>query len=76
MIRLEYLNLSLGTVVLRYYLLMLIVIAAGFSGQPIIGLLALPVFLSALLGITIKFGNNKKSRKIRQLPNEERLNAA
>ena len=47
------LNLSVTTLILRFYLLMAIVIGAGFSGYWAIALLALPVFFSALMGIKI-----------------------
>jgi hypothetical protein len=38
----------------RFYLVMAIVIAAGFSGIWALALLALPVFFSALLGISFR----------------------
>jgi len=44
-------QVSISAIILRFYLLMLIIIAAGFSGYWIVGILALPVFFSALMGV-------------------------
>jgi hypothetical protein len=44
-------QVSFSTLIVRFYLLMLIVIVAGFSGYWMIALLALPVFFTALMGI-------------------------
>ncbi|MGB3799796.1 MAG: hypothetical protein WA952_08255 [Lewinella sp.] len=41
-------------VILRYYLMMAVVIIAGFSGLYFLALLALPIFLSAFLGVSFK----------------------
>jgi cytochrome b561 len=54
------LSLSMQNVILRFYLLMAIVIAAGFLGQWWMGLLALPVFLSTLLGVALQKNNKKQ----------------
>lgn len=45
-------NLSIGTVVLRFYMMMGVVIVAGFSGYWLFGLLALPIFLSIMMGVS------------------------
>ena len=76
MVKIEYLKLGFGTVLLRYYLLMLIVIVAGFSGMPAIGLLALPVFLSTILGVTVTFGAEEKESRIKAMSKTEKRNAA
>lgn len=47
----KFLNLSLVTLMFRFYLMMAIIIIAGFSGFWILSVLALPVFFSALMGI-------------------------
>ena len=44
-------SLSFGTTILRFYLMMGVIIVAGFTGYWLLGLLALPIFLSVLLGI-------------------------
>lgn len=49
------LQLSFTSVVLRFYLMMGIVIGAFFIGQGWLSILALPVLLSTLLGIQVRF---------------------
>jgi len=44
--------LSFDKVILRFFLMMGCVIVGLFSGQPLLALLALPLFLSALLGVS------------------------
>lgn len=44
-------NLPIGTLILRFYLMMAVVLIAGFSRVWLLALLALPIFLSALLGV-------------------------
>jgi len=58
----KFLNLSLATLIFRFYLMMIIIILAGFSGFWILSVLALPVFFSALMGIQFnKYITIKKS---------------
>lgn len=45
-------NLSLSNMMLRYYLMMAVVVAGGFTGQWWLAFLALPLFLSCLLGVS------------------------
>jgi hypothetical protein len=61
------LQLQVSTLILRFYLVMAIVIGAGFIGQWWLAILALPVFYSALMGI--KFSKaipQKKSQRTRK----------
>jgi len=59
-------NLSIGTVVARFYLMMAVILVAGFIGQWWLTALALPIFLSIMLGISI--GNeNEKSASIKSM---------
>lgn len=44
-------RLSVATLMIRFYLMMGIVVLAGFSGFWLISVLSLPVFFSALMGI-------------------------
>ena len=53
---LNFFRLSLQGVILRFYMMMAVVLIAGFSGTWLFGLLALPIFLSIMLGVS-----NKKS---------------
>jgi len=48
----KFLQLPLDTLMYRFYLMMAIVIVAGFTGLWFVAMLALPVFFSALLGIS------------------------
>lgn len=52
---------SIGTIVLRFYLMMAIVILSFSVGAPILSILALPVSLSAFTGVS--FGNKAKENK-------------
>ena len=47
-------DLNIGTVILRFYLMMAVVIIAGFSGYWLMAFMALPIFLSIMLGISFK----------------------
>jgi len=67
-------ELSIGGVILRFYLMMAIVVVAGFIGQWWLAILALPVLLSTMSGIRFSF-KAKKEAKIKTLTeykNEER----
>ncbi len=52
-------ELTLPSMVLRFYLMMAVVITAGFTGVWAIALLALPIFLSAMVGLSISSAANK-----------------
>lgn len=43
---------TVDKVLIRFFLMMVAVIGGMFAGQPLIVLLALPLFLSAMLGIS------------------------
>lgn len=47
-------KLNLVSLMIRFYLMMAVVIIAGFVGNWWISLLALPIFLSALAGVNFK----------------------
>ncbi|MCR9289925.1 MAG: hypothetical protein NXI23_21325 [Bacteroidetes bacterium] len=55
-------ELSLGTLLLRFYLMMGVVILAGFSGQWWIAIFALPILISAMAGISLE--KDKKDGKV------------
>jgi len=44
--------LTFDKVLLRFFLMMACVIGGLFAGQPLIAILALPIFLSAVLGVS------------------------
>lgn len=54
----EFFNINIATVILRFYLMMAVIIAGVFTGQWWLIVLGLPVFLSIMLGLTIKKRNN------------------
>jgi hypothetical protein len=57
-------QLSISTLILRFYILMAIVIIAGFSGMLLLSILALPVFFSCLMGLQFsKMKTVKKTHK-------------
>lgn len=64
--------LGIGTLVLRFYAMMAVVLIGGFTGQFWIMLFALPIFLSAMMGI--KIGGQKKQpiSKSRNLQQNDR----
>lgn len=45
-------SLNFTTLILRFYLLMGIVIGSFFAGLPWLAILSLPVFLSAMMGVS------------------------
>lgn len=47
-------ELSLTGMIIRFYLMMTAILIAGFTGIWAIGLIALPIFMSALTGLEIK----------------------
>lgn len=65
-------NLPFPTIVLRFYLMMLVVVIAGFTGQWWFATLSLPIFLSIMLGYTFKKSNSGKVRKMETFDMKER----
>jgi len=59
MFQVKLFSLHWTTAIWRFYLLMAIALVAGFSGQYWIGVFVLPVFVSAILGMEIKWKSNK-----------------
>jgi MFS-type transporter involved in bile tolerance (Atg22 family) len=61
-------SLSISTMVVRYYLMMLVVVISGFTDQWWFAVLALPLFLSAVLGVRLgEEVDGKGEAKIRRL---------
>ena len=54
-------QLDLAGLVIRFYLMMGVILLAGFTGQWWLALLGLPIFLSAMMGIS--FGSKKENKK-------------
>lgn len=76
MFQIEFLSLGLTGIFMRYYLLMFVVIAAGFSGQWLLGILALPIFVSAILGVKISLKSKQKRTVGRTITLQKRNKAA
>lgn len=58
---------NFDTIVWRYYLMMVLVIVPFFLGVPFLSLLAVPMFLFAILGFSLKKETKIKSTKERKL---------
>ncbi|MCB0522053.1 MAG: hypothetical protein H6577_14455 [Lewinellaceae bacterium] len=55
----KFFGLSLDTLLLRYFLMMAIIIVAGFVGQWWLAILAFPIFMSTIMGISFKSKNKE-----------------
>ncbi|MEM1321866.1 MAG: hypothetical protein AAGG75_16520 [Bacteroidota bacterium] len=71
MIKTKFLAISLSTMILRYYLMMMVVIAAGFTGYWWLAVLALPIFLSTILGFSIS--SNKQEATMKRMPRGKKV---
>jgi len=70
-------QLSFDKLILRFYLIMLVILVAGFTGLWWLGILALPIFFTSLIGmslgrnVTIKHtkqvGQQDASRRVEQV---------
>jgi len=58
----KFFEASIGTIVSRFFLMMAVVIIAGFTGQWWLSVFALPILLSAMTGVSFKM-NKKNSAK-------------
>ena len=59
----KYFEASIGTVVKRFCLMMAIALIAGFAGIPWLGVLCLPILLSAMLAVKFEFLSPTKSTR-------------
>lgn len=72
--QMRFFALTFDKVLLRFFLMMTCVIVGLFAGQPLLALLALPIFLSAVLGVSfIPEGKQKADPKaqVLELPKSE-----
>ena len=53
----EFFNISVSTIVIRFFIMMAVIIAGVFTGQYWLVVLGLPIFLSGMLGIGFKTKN-------------------
>lgn len=66
---------NFANVLIRFYLMMTIVIIAGFTGAWPLALLALPIFLTAILGIAKEKTPAKEAKIKGMTARKERLAA-
>ena len=59
-------RLNFATLLIRYYLMMVAVILAGFSGNWWLALIALPIFMSCLTGVTFTIGRKSQPETVRR----------
>lgn len=64
--------LSFDKVLLRFFLMMACVIIGVFSGQPLVTILALPLFLSAIMGVS--FQPEEKQSAVKTMVKTESIN--
>ena len=57
----KYFEASFAQVVIRFYLMIAIALIAGFANIPWLGLLCVPIFLSAMMGIKFDPGAKNKN---------------
>jgi len=60
--KVEFLNLGIAKIILRFYLMMAVVILAGFTGAWWLAILALPIFMSTILGVHFSKEEEKGQR--------------
>lgn len=58
----KYYNADFDTIIWRFYLLIAVAIISFYSGLPFLAILCLPIFLSALLGITFDFNTKDEAK--------------
>jgi 1,4-dihydroxy-2-naphthoate octaprenyltransferase len=63
----QFFALTFDKILIRYYLMMACVIAGVFTAQYWLVALALPVFLSAILGISFKSAQPQKTKQVKQM---------
>ena len=62
----KFFQLNFAALIIRFYLLMAVVIGAFFSGYPVLAFSALPIFLSAMMGIKFSPRFYAKKQKVGQ----------
>jgi len=62
----KFFEASIETIIIRYYVMMSAVIIPFVIGVPTLALIAVPIFLSALMGISFNWKIAKTSKKERK----------
>ena len=71
----EFFNISVSTIVIRFFIMMAVIITGVFTGQYWLVVLGLPIFLSGILGIGFKT-KNKDVKDAKQSNMQSRTKAA
>lgn len=74
--KINFFNISLTTVMLRFYLLMAVIIIPLFAGIPALAILALPIFIITILGVEFKIGDSRAVAKVKQITQKEKIRRA
>lgn len=74
MLKVNYFELGWQNALLRFFLLMFLVILGVFTKIWFIAFLALPVFLSIMLGVAFKFESAQKAGKVVLINKEQKVN--
>ncbi len=61
-------DLNFDILLLRFYLMMAVIIVSFFIGMPYLAVLALPIFLSAMMGVSLFKKKNKPAATIKKVP--------
>jgi hypothetical protein len=64
----KYHSLALSTLLIRFYLMMLVVIVPFFIGIPWLAALSIPIFFSALMGVKFNRSTFRSKQAARQAP--------
>ena len=76
----KYFKASFATVLIRFYIMIAVALIAGFASIPWLGILCVPIFLSAMLGVQFEFGTSNKtvstSKRISSKPTMSTVNEA
>lgn len=67
---------NFATVIKRFFLMMAVVIIGGFTGQWWLALLALPIFLSAILCIRFFPEKSKEGKEVRMVSERKEMKQA
>jgi len=65
--KVEFFNIDLKAVMIRFYLMMAAVIIGMFSGIAVIAFLAFPLFISTILGVSFSFKKEQMANEVKEM---------
>ena len=72
----KYFQASFANVLIRFYLMIAVALVAGFANIPWLGLLCIPIFLTAMMGIKFDRGTtNKKANSDKMFSSKPTMSA-